>query len=74
MLYFRISFKYAFKILVIYTPAKLMFASIASHMRASAVLFNAHLAFGTVLSVHEKIVSGLRIVLALDVPLTNSLA
>lgn len=55
-------------------PAKLMFASIASHMRTPSVLFNAHLAFGTVLSVHEKIVSGLRIVLALDVPLTNSLA
>lgn len=51
-----------------------MFASIASHVGTSAVLFDAHLALGTVLGVHEQVVASLRVVLTLDVPLVDGLA
>lgn len=55
-------------------PAEFVFASIASHVRTAAVLFDAHLALGTVLGVHEQVVARLRVVLTLDVPLVNGLA
>jgi hypothetical protein len=50
------------------TPAKLVLASIAGHVRAAAVLLDAHLALGTILGVNEQVVACLRVVLALDVP------
>lgn len=51
-----------------------MLASVARHVRAAAVLLDAHLALGTILGVHEQVVARLRVVLALDVPFVNSVA
>ena len=50
-----------------------MFASVAGHVRAAAVLLDAHLALGTILGVDEQVVARLRVVLALDVPLAYDL-
>ncbi len=56
------------------TPAKFMLAPVASHMRATAVFFDANLTLGTVLSVNEQIIPRLGVVLALDVPVANGRA
>lgn len=55
-------------------PAKLVLASITSHVRATTIFLNANFALWTVLSVYHQVISGLRVVLTLQVPFANGAA
>lgn len=52
-------------------PAELVLAPVACHVRASAILLDAHTTLGTVLGVHEQVVASLRVVLTLGQPLLD---